>query len=206
MAFSAISGAFSPRRREPNSISSPSTLSTSVRACIGAPQHVQALAVRGTTARHSSHSFGRGSLRSRAREPSALPLLAVVEMVLADVRHHAETQMVAGMIEDQKMILALGRAKTSTDRLDEENPALGRLGVDDAAHVQIDAGRQHADIADHARLAGPKAIEDRLAVFAGGRAVHIFGGDARLEESLGDVLRMTAIDAEAEGRPSLSRA
>ena len=51
---------------------------------------------------------------------------------------------------------------------------------------------------------GAKAIEDRLAVFAGGRAVHVLGGDARLEEALGDVLRMAAIDAEAERRPSLA--
>jgi hypothetical protein len=40
-------------------------------------------------------------------------------MVLTDVRHHAETQMVAGVIENQKMILALGRAKPTSDRLDK---------------------------------------------------------------------------------------
>src|ERR1700733_6161567 len=82
-----------------------------------------------------------------------LSLLAIVEMVLPDIRHHAEPEMVAGMIEDQKMTLALGSPKTSTDRLDEENPAHGRLGVDDAADIQVDAGRQHADIADDTRLA-----------------------------------------------------
>jgi hypothetical protein len=74
---------------------------------------------------HPSQSLGRGSLRSRA---GTLSLATVVEMVLADVCHRAETQMVAGMIEDQKVILALGRAKTSTDRLDEEDSTLGRLG------------------------------------------------------------------------------
>ena len=91
---------------------------------------------------------------------SALSLLAVVEMVLADIRHHAEAEMVAGVVEDQKMILALGSAKTTPDRLDEPHAALGRLGVDDAADIQVDAGRQHADIADDPRLAGPEATED----------------------------------------------
>ena len=134
----------------------------------------------------------------------ALPLAAVVEMVLADVSHRAEAQMVAGMIEDQKMIFALGRAKTPTDRLNEQNTALSRLGVDDTAHVQVDAGGQHADITDYARLARSKASEDGLPVFARGRAVHVLCGDVGFEESLGYMLRMTAINAEAKGRPSLT--
>ena len=42
------------------------------------------------------------------------------------------------------MILALSSAKAPTDRLDKENPALGRPRENDATDVQIDAGRQYA--------------------------------------------------------------
>ena len=98
------------------------------------------------------------------------------------------------------MILALGRAKAPSDRLDEENPALGRTRENDAAHVQIDAGRQHPDVADDARFTRSKAIEDRLPVFAGGRSIHVLRGDARLHEPLCDVLRVAAVDAESKGR------
>ena len=104
------------------------------------------------------------------------------------------------------MILALGRAKAPTDRLDEENPAFGRTRENDAAHVEIDAGRQNADVADDARLAGAKPIEDCLPVFSGGRAVHVFRGDARFDEALGDVLRVAAIHAKAERRAVPRRA
>ena len=153
---------------------------------------------------HPSHSFGRGSLRSRARWTGTPPLLTVVEMVLADISHHAEAEMVAGMIEDQKMILALGRAKAPTDRLNEQNPALGRTRENDAAHVQIDPGRQHTDIADDSRLARAKAIENCLPVFSGGRAVHVFRRDSRFDETFGYMLSVATIDAEAERRAVLS--
>ena len=105
---------------------------------MGAPQDGHSFAAWETTALHSSHSFGRGSLRSRARWSRTLPLPTVVEMVLTDIRHEAEPEMVAGMIEDQKMVLALGRAEAPTDGLDEENPAFGRTRENDAAHVEID--------------------------------------------------------------------
>ncbi len=55
-----------------------------------------------------------------------------------------------------------------------------------------------------ARLAGPKASEDGLPVFSRGLPSMYSVGDVRFEESLGYVLRMTAIDAEAKGRPSLA--
>ena len=72
------------------------------------------------------------------------------------------------------------------------------------AHVEVDAGRQDADVADHARFAGSESGERSLPVLARGLAVHVFGRDARLDEALGDVLGVPAIDAEAERRPSLA--
>jgi hypothetical protein len=129
-----------------------------------------------------------------------LPLAPIVEQVLADVGHHAEAKVIAGMVEDQEPILAGGGAETATDCLDEQDTALGRLGIDDAPHIEVDAGGQHADIADDARLARPKPPEDGLTILPQCRAVHVFSDDADLDEALGDVLGMTTVDAEAKCR------
>ena len=154
-----------PLRREPSSTSSPSIASTSVRAWIGEPQLGHSLAARGTTALQPSQSLGSDSPRSRARWPRILSLFAVVEMVLTDVRHHAETQMVAGVIEDETVGLAFGSAQAAADRLDEENSAPCRPRVDDATdHRQVDAGREDADVANDFRRPGAEAIEDALTV------------------------------------------
>ena len=50
----------------------------------------------------------------------------------------------------------------------------------------------------------PKSIEDCLPVFSGGRAVHVFRGDARFDEALGYVLRVASVHAKAERRASLA--
>ena len=84
------------------------------------------------TALHPSHSLGLGSLRSRASWEALLSLLAVVEMGLADIRHHTEAEMVAGVVEDQKMTLALGGAKPTPDGLDKWRAAsLVQRSLDD---------------------------------------------------------------------------
>ena len=48
--------------------------------------------------------FGLATLTRALAGILALP--AIVEMVLADVRHHAEAQVIPGVVEDQKMTLA----------------------------------------------------------------------------------------------------
>jgi hypothetical protein len=102
------------------------------------------------------------------------------------------------------MIFAIGWAQASTDRLNEQNATLRRTCENDATHVQIDAGRKHADVADNSSLAGTKASEDCFSVFAGGRPIHILRGDIRLHEPLCNMLRVTAVDAEAECRSPLA--
>ena len=81
---------------------------------------------------------------------------------------------------------------------------LGRPRHDDAAHVKIDARGQYADVADDAGLARSEPIEDRLALFARRRSVHVLCGDSRFEEALCDMLGVATIDAEAEGGPPLA--
>jgi hypothetical protein len=88
-------------------------------------------------------------------------------MVLANVRHHAEPQMVPGMIQNYQVIFARRRAEAAADRLSEQNAAPGRLGVNDATHVRVESGRQHANIAEDLRLAGFEPAENALAVLSG---------------------------------------
>jgi hypothetical protein len=47
-----------------------------------------------------------------------LALAAVIKIVLTDIGHHAETQMVAGVIVDQKVIFAFSGTKPTADRLE----------------------------------------------------------------------------------------
>ena len=128
----------------------------------------------------------------------------VVEMVLADVRHHAETQMVAGMIEDEKIGLPRRGAKSAADRLDEEHAALVGLAsmmqrtsrstpvvsTPTLQMIRVSPDRKRAKVSSRtSRGVSPSIYSAR---------------DARLEESLSYVLRVTAIDAEAERRPPLA--
>ena len=126
-------------------------------------------------------------------------------MVLTDVRHHPETQMVAGMIEDETDGLAFGSAQAATDSLDEGGSAPCRPSVDDATdHRQADAGREDADVANDLRRPGAEPIEDALTVRPIGKGVHVLGRDAGLDEALRDMLRMPTIYAIDERRPSLA--
>ena len=59
--------------------------------------------------------------------------VAGVEKVLTDVADCSEPEVIAGVVEDQKFVLALGGAQAPADRLDKKDPALGGVGVDDAA-------------------------------------------------------------------------
>jgi hypothetical protein len=76
--------------------------------------------------------------------------------------------VVAGVIQNDQPVLSRRRTQAAPDGLHEQHPAFRRLGVDNAAHVEVDTDRQHADVADDARLAGPEAVEGGFAVLAVG--------------------------------------
>ena len=155
--------------------------------------------------RHDASAFVayfRKRLRTLALLPvGRLPLASIVEMILADVRHQAEAKVIAGMVQDQEFVLARRRPQPAADCLDKQDAAFRRLGVHNAADIEIDAGRQDADIADDPGLSRPEPSEDGLAVLARGRAVHVLAGDPDLEKSLGDMLGVVAIDAKAKVGP-----
>ncbi len=95
--------------------------------------------------------MGSGAGFSRCRA-AALLVPAVVEVLVMDVRHEAKAKRGVGVIEDQAVRLALGRAKTTADDLGVEDFRFGRPGQDDAAHVPVHARRQRVDVADHLDL------------------------------------------------------
>ena len=172
---------------------------------MGEPQHRHSLDARGTTALHPSQSLGSELATLPGALAATLSLFAIVEMVLTDVRHHPETQMVAGIIEDETVGLAFGSAQAATDSLDEESSAPCRPSMDDATdHRQVDAGREDADVANDLRRPGAEPIEDALTVRPIGKGVHVLGRDAGLDKALRDMLRMPTIHAIDERRPSLA--
>jgi hypothetical protein len=63
--------------------------------------------------------------------------LAVVEVVEMNIGHEPETLVIAGMIEDDQMILALARPQPAPDRLDKPNSRLCRSGIDYTSNVQV---------------------------------------------------------------------
>src|ERR1700733_796088 len=98
-------------------------------------------------------------------------------MVLADVHDRAEPQVVACMIKDDEPVFALSRAQAAAYLLNEEDARLGRLGVNDAADVSVEAGGQNADADEDLRGAGSKPAKHGLAVLAGSFPVEIFDVD-----------------------------
>ena len=89
--------------------------------------------------------------------------------------------------------------ESAADRLDEPNFVFGRTSIDDAGRQpEIEADRERCDVANHAGLAGAKAIEDPLPVQAIGETVEVFSRDPHLDEALLKVLGMSAIDAVTE--------
>ncbi len=112
--------------------------------------------------------------------------------------------MPACVVEDDEPVFSRRGAQATPDHLNEQDPALGRSRHDDAPRVEVNAGREDADVANHARFARLEAGERSLPVLARGQPVHVLRCDAGLDEALGDVLGVPAIHAEAERRPSLA--
>ena len=118
----------------------------------------------------------RQRLRALGLRARRLALGPVVETLLADVRHHAEPQVVAGIVEDQEPILARRPWKAPADRLDEEHPALGRL-LRPRCNAHRDRCRSSGRQRCRSRgLAGSEAVERGLPVLARCLAVHVFAG------------------------------
>ena len=166
---------------------------------------------RGTYARRGLQvRAGRAFLRQRCRLLPGFALAplvpAVVERLVVDVGDEAEPERAVGVIEDQAVRLALGRAQPSSDDLDVEHLRAGRPGKDDAADVPVDTGRQAVDVADDLDLALAEPSSDALALVGRRVGIDIAGGHAGGLELVGELAGMSPVDGEAERRTIFSKA
>ena len=118
----------------------------SVRVRTGAPQLGHCFAF----GRNHGLAFVAQLGKRLAPRAGGLPLLgvclSVIQIVLADVGHHAETQVIPGVVEDQAIGLARRYAQPPADPLNEGHSRFGRPGIDDAGrHRKIDADLQRRD-------------------------------------------------------------
>src|ERR1700730_18354877 len=99
--------------------------------------------------------------------------------------------MIPGMVEDNQMILALGRPQPAPDRLHE--PEAGP-GLPLVYYKSI----ERCNIANKLSFAGAEPVKGLLAHKHFGVAVDVFGGDAGFDEALLKVLGVLAVYAHSK--------
>jgi hypothetical protein len=107
-------------------------------------------------------------------------LASFVELVTVNVSNEAEPNMIIGMVEDETVVLALGRAQTTTDHLNEQHFALGGARQDDATNAHpVHAGGEGSDVADDFDLTFMEAIGDEFSIGLAGETIDVFGAVSR---------------------------
>ena len=121
---------------------------------------------------------------------------------MMDIDNEAKAKVIAGVVKNQQMILALRRPKAPANRLDESHLRFCRLRVDETAdHRKIDADRERRDVANHPHVDGAKAIEDLLTLIPGRVAIDVSRRNSSLDKPLLKVLGMSPIYAVAKRLP-----
>ena len=128
-----------------------------------------------------------------------------IERPLDAILGEAVTEHGAGMIEDDRVGLAIGRAQHAADHLAIEPHLLGRPRQDAAADLgHVPAFGQHHAIGDDLDLAGRQARQRRIALGLRRGAVDVLGAHAGLDELVAEMDRVRDVDREADGLSALA--